>query len=684
MAKKPKKMTEDELASKLSQEIEQATGHMNSELSGQREDNMKYYLGEKFGNEIDGRSEIVTTDVRDTVEYIMPSLMRIFTTHQNVAEFEPQGPEDVEMAKQATDYVNYVFNRQNNGFKVLYDVFKDALISKTGIVKHYWEEKTEVSTEHYENLTEIEYQAVLANDELEVLQHTEKMVQEAQLDENGMMISPEIISHDLKAKRTKTGGQVKVVAVPPEEFLISRRAVDIESAQFVCHRVKKSVSDLILEGYDPKVVENMPSYTQSQAEYNEERLARFSYDDDAIPPDEGSGANRKIWLDECYTHIDFDGDGIAELRKITKGGNKILENIEIDYIPFSTICPLPIPHKFYGMSVADTVKDIQLIKSTIVRNILDNMYLTNNARYAVLAGQVELDDLLTSRPGGIVRMRAPGAVTPLPTPQISPDAFNTVRYLDQVREERSGVSKMTQGLNPDVLTSHVTSGAISAATESAMQRTELIARIFAETGIKDVFRCIYQLVQRYEDREKMVFLNNRFVPIDPSKWKDKLNCTVNVGVGSGSQQSKMQTMSSIMNIMQGLVQNGGMGSLVTPQNIYNAVSEFMAQSGYKNSDMFVSNPQMMPPPQPPQPSIEEKVQQQKAQVELQKLQLQAKELEIETQIKAQELKLKQEESAINLALKNKDLEIKKSQLELNEQELALEAVQNRPVGIGPS
>ena len=684
MAKKPKKMTEDELASKLSQEIEQATGHMNSELSGQREDNMKYYLGEKFGNEIDGRSEIVTTDVRDTVEYIMPSLMRIFTTHHNVAEFEPQGPEDVEMAKQATDYVNYVFNRQNNGFKVLYDVFKDALISKTGIVKHYWEEKTEVSTEHYENLTEIEYQAVLANDELEVLQHTEKMVQEAQLDENGMMISPEIISHDLKAKRTKTGGQVRVVSVPPEEFLISRRAVDIESAQFICHRVKKSVSDLILEGYDPKVVENMPSYSQSQAEYNEERLARFSYDDDAIPPDEGSGANRKIWLDECYTHIDFDGDGIAELRKITKGGNEILENIEIDYIPFSTICPLPIPHKFYGMSVADTVKDIQLIKSTIVRNILDNMYLTNNARYAVLAGQVELDDLLTSRPGGIVRMRAPGAVTPLPTPQISPDAFNMVRYLDQVREERSGVSKMTQGLNPDVLTSHVTSGAISAATESAMQRTELIARIFAETGIKDVFRCIYQLVQRYEDREKMVFLNNRFVPIDPSKWKDKLNCTVNVGVGSGSQQSKMQTMSSIMNIIQGLVQNGGMGSLVTPQNIYNAVSEFMAQSGYKNSDMFVSNPQMMPPPQPPQPSIEEKVQQQKAQVELQKLQLQAKELEIETQIKAQELKLKQEESAINLALKNKDLEIKKSQLELNEQELALEAVQNRPVGIGPS
>ena len=683
MAHKGNKMSDSELASHLSAEIEQATGHMNSELSNQREDSMKYYLGEKFGNEIDGRSEIVTTDVRDTVEYIMPSLMRIFTTHNNVAEFEPQGPEDVEMAQQATDYVNYVFNKQNNGFKVLYDAFKDALISKTGIIKHYWEEKTEVSTENYANLTEIEYQSILANDDLEVLQHTETRLQEAQVDENGMMITPEVITHDVKAKRTKTGGQVKVVSVPPEEFLISRRAVDIESAPFICHRVKKTVSDLVLEGYDKAVVEDLPTYSQSQAEFNEERLARFSYDDDSIPPDEGEGASRQVWLDECYTHIDLDGDGVAELRKITKGGNQILENIEIDYIPFSAICPLPIPHKFYGMSVADTVKDIQLIKSTIVRNILDNMYLTNNARYAVLAGQVELDDLLTSRPGGIVRMRAPGAVTPLPTPQITGDAFNMVKYLDQIREERSGVSKMTQGLNPDVLTSHVTSGAISAATESSMQRIELIARIFAETGIKDVFKCIYQLIQRYEDREKIVYLNNKFVPIDVSRWKDKLNCTINVGIGSGSQQSKMQTMNGIMQIIQQLVQNGGMGTLVTPQNIYNAVSEFMAQSGYKNADQFISNPQMMPPPQPPQPTPEEKIANQKAEIEVQKLQLQAKETEIDTAIKAQELKLKEDEAVIDLALKQEELKIKRSQLALNEAELALEAVQDRPVGIGP-
>ena len=677
------KMTNDELASKLSNEIDSATGNFNTELSEQREQSMKYYLGEPFGNEIEGRSEIVTTDVRDTIEYIMPSLMRIFTTHNNVAEFEPEGPEDVEMAQQATDYVNYVFNRQNNGFKVLYDVFKDALISKTGIVKHYWEEKTEVSTENYTNLTEIEYQSILANDDLEVLQHTETTMQEAQVDQNGMMISPEVITHDVKAKRTESSGQVRVVSVPPEEFLISRRAVDIESAQFICHRVKKTVSDLILEGYDKAIVEDLPTYSQSQAEFNEERLARFSFDDDSIPPDEGEGASRQVWLDECYTYIDLDGDGVAELRKITKGGNQILENVEIDYIPFSAICPLPIPHKFYGMSVADTVKDIQLIKSTIVRNILDNMYLTNNARYAVLAGQVELDDLLTSRPGGIVRMRAPGAVTPLPSPQITGDAFNMVKYLDQIREERSGVSKMTQGLNPDVLNSHVTSGAISAATESSMQRIELIARIFAETGIKDVFKCIYQLVQRYEDREKIVFLNNKFVPIDVSRWRDKLNCTINVGIGSGSQQSKMQTMNGIMQIIQQLVQNGGMGTLVTPQNIYNAVSEFMAQSGYKNADQFISNPQMMPPQQPPEPTPEEKIANQKAEIEVQKLQLQAKETEIDTAIKAQELKLKEDEAVIDLALKQEELKIKKSQLALNEAELALEAVQGRPVGIGP-
>tara|TARA_R100000700_G_C3172367_1_gene146900 strand:- start:813 stop:2615 length:1803 start_codon:yes stop_codon:yes gene_type:complete len=599
-----------------------------------------------------------------------------------MVEFEPEGPEDVQMAKQATDYVNYVFNRQNNGFKVLYDAFKDALISKTGIIKHYWEQKKDPVKESYRKLTDIEYQSILANDDLEVIEHTENVVNEEILDDLGNLVKPKSVSHDVTVVNNKIHGQVKVMSVPPEEFLISRRATDIESAQFICHRVKKTVSELIIEGFDPALVESLPSYSQSQAELNEERLARFSYDDDSVPPDEGMGANRQVWLDECYTRIDFDGDGIAELRKITKGGNTILDNVEIDYIPFSAICPLPIPHKFYGMSVADTVKDIQLIKSTVVRNILDNMYLTNNSRYAVLAGQVELDDLLTSRPGGIVRMRSPNAVTPLPTPQMPPDAFNMVRYLDQIREERSGVSKMSQGLNPDVLTSHVTAGAISAATESAMQRVELIARIFAETGIKDVFRCIYQLVQRYEDRQKIVFLNNKFVPIDVSRWKEKLNCIVNVGVGSGNQQNKMQTMSSIMNILNVLVQQGGMGTLVTAQNLYNAVSEFIAQSGYKNADAFISNPEMMPPPQPPEPSMEEKVAAQKAQIELTKLQLQAAELELDTKLKQQALELKKREAQVDFLIKQQELEIKKQKVDQGEMEIALETVQERPVKIG--
>ena len=682
---KTKKMTKDELAAQLSSEIESASGNFNTELSAQREQSMKYYLGEPFGNEIEGRSEIVTTDVRDTIEYIMPSLMRIFTTHSNIAEFEPQGPEDVKMAKQATEYVNYVFNKQNNGFKILYDVFKDALISKTGIIKHFWEEKEEVSTENYENLTEIEYQSILANDDLEVIEHTETIIEKAQVDDYGTQVSEAIVEHDVKVRKTKKDGQVRIVSVPPEEFLVSRRATSVQDASFVCHRVKKSVSDLILEGYPKSIVEDLPTYDQNNAEYNEERLARFSFDEDSAPSqDESKGPSRKVWIEECYMHIDYDGDGIAELRKITKGGNVILDNEEIDEIPFSTICPLPIPHKFHGMSIADTVSDIQLIKSTIMRNLLDNMYLTNNARYAVLAGQVELDDLLSSKPGGIVRMRAPGAVTALPTPQIQPYAFQMVQYLDGIREERSGVSKTTQGLNPDVLNSHVTTGAISAATESAMQRVELIARIFAETGIKDLFRSIYALVQRYEDRKKIAYLNGQFIPIDVSRWKEKLNCTVNVGVGSGSQTAKTQTMSSIMQVIQQLVQNGGMGSLVTPDNIYNAVKEFIAQSGYKNADQFISNPQSAPPKGPPEPTVEEKIATQKGQIELQKLKLQAQELEIDTQLKSQELQLKKEEASVDLALKQQELLIKKSQLELNEAELALEATQNRPVGIGPS
>ncbi len=676
------KMTEDELVAHLNNEIESSTGNFNTELSAQREENMEYYLGEKFGNEIDGRSEIVTTDVRDTIEYIMPSLMRIFTTHNNIAEFEPQGPEDVEMAQQATDYVNYVFNKQNNGFKVLYDAFKDALISKTGIIKHFWEEREEIKTDTYENLTEVEYQSVLANDEMEIIELSKNIQEKAQTDDFGTLISPEIASYDLKVKCTKKYGQVKVISVPPEEFLVSRRASSLENASFVCHRVKKSVSDLILEGYPKSLLDDIPTYTQNNAEYNEERQARYSYDEDSTPADEGKGPSRKVWIDECYSYIDYNNDGIAELRKITLGGHTILDNVEIDSIPFSTICPLPIPHKFHGMSVADTVKDIQLIKSTIVRNILDNMYLTNNARYAVLAGQVELDDLLSSRPGGIVRMRSPNAVTPLPTPQMSGDAFRMVQYLDQVREERSGVSKMTQGLNPDVLNSHVTTGAVAAVTESSMQRIELIARIFAETGIKDLFRNIYQLIQRYEDRKKVFYLNNKFVPIDVSRWRDNLNCIINVGVGSGSQQTKMQTMSGIMTIIQGLIQNGGMNTMVTPQNIYNAVSEFITQSGYKNPDMFVANPANMPPPQPPQPTVEEKIANQKAQIELEKLKLEAAEVELDTKIKQQALELKKRQAKVDTMIKMEELKLKQQKLEQGEFEIAMEATQLKSVAPG--
>ena len=675
-------MTEEELVAHLNNEIEASTGNFNTELSAQREENMEYYLGEKFGNEIDGRSEIVTTDVRDTVEYIMPSLMRIFTTHNNIAEFEPQGPEDMEMAQQATDYVNYVFNKQNNGFKVLYDAFKDALISKTGVIKHFWEEREEIKTDTYENLTEVEYQSVLANDEMEIIELSKNILEKAQTDDFGTLISPEVTSYDLKVKCTKKYGQVRVISVPPEEFLVSRRASSLENASFVCHRVKKSVSDLILEGYPKSVVEDIPTYTQNNAEYNEERQARYSYDEDSSPADEGTGPSRKVWIDECYSYIDYNNDGIAELRKITLGGHTILDNVEIDSIPFSTICPLPIPHKFHGMSVADTVKDIQLIKSTIVRNILDNMYLTNNARYAVLAGQVELDDLLSSRPGGIVRMRSPNAVTPLPTPQMSGDAFRMVQYLDQVREERSGVSKMTQGLNPDVLTSHVTSGAVAAVTESSMQRIELIARIFAETGIKDLFRNIYQLIQRYEDRKKVFYLNNKFVPIDVSRWRDNLNCTVNVGVGSGSQQTKMQTMGGIMTIIQGLIQNGGMGSMVTPQNVYNAVSEYITQSGYKNPDMFVANPANMPPPQPPEPTVEEKIANQKAQIELEKLKLEAAEVELDTKIKQQALELKKRQAKVDTMIKMEELKLKQQKLEQGELNIALDAASKKPVAVG--
>lgn len=644
------KVTDEELLARVQGEITDALGY-NDTVSKQRESAMDYYYALPFGNEVEGRSQYVDSSVMDTIEWIKPSLMRVFASGDEMVTFEPHGPEDVDAAEQATDYVNHIFTKDNNGWEILYTWFTDALLQKNGIVKVWWDDYEDWNREEYNGLDEQEFNLLIMSPDIEVMEHT------SYVDDYGA-------KHDVVIKRTSYTGRVKIENVPPDEFLISREAKDIKDARFVCHRVRKTLSELRLmypdEDLDPR---ELGGGDDDMAAFSSERLSRYEFDKSAdyfggwgSPNDDE--ALQTYWLHESFIKTDYDGDGIAELRKICSVGSKILSNDPIDKVPFVSITPVKIPHKFFGLSIADLIMDLQLIKSTLMRNLMDNMYNQNFGRYAVLEGQANLDDLLSQRPGGVVRVKSPNAIMPLATPQLEPSSFQMLGYLDQQRESRSGVNKYSQGLNDNALTSHTTATAVNATMTAAQSRVELIARCFAETGVRDLMRCIYELVLKNQDKERVVKLRNKWVPIRPDMWRDKMDCTVAVGIGNGNRDQQLMHLTTMLQFA-GDAMRGGL-NIVNEKNLYNMGAALVKNMGFQNVDDFLTNPDMVPP----QPNPEEQEKMMEMQVKQQELQIKAADL----QLKQQKLQQEAAESAVEAQLKAAELQ--------------LEAEQKRPIAIG--
>ena len=647
------KITEEELVTRIRGEITNSLGYMGDTISQQREQAMQYYYGLPFGNEVDGRSQFVDTTVADTIEWIKPSLMRVFASGDEMVKFNPVGPEDVAMAAQATDYVNYVFTRDNPGWEILYSWFTDALLSKNGIVKVWWDEYEEEEREEYTALDEMELSYLITDDAIEVIEHTQYEVD----------LEPK---HDIVIKRKKMGGRIRVENVPPSEFLIARESKDIQDSRFVCHRVLKTLSELREMFPDEDLSpDELGGGDDDMMAFSAERLERFMYDKSAKYwegwGDEGTGDEeglRTYWLHESYIKTDWDGDGITELRKVCTVGTTVLENEAVDTAPFISLTPIKIPHKFFGLSVADLVMDLQLIKSTMLRTLLDNAYNQNFGRYAVLEGQANLDDLLTQRPGGVVRVKSPNAVTPLPTPPLEPYSFQMLEYLDGVRESRAGVNKYSQGLNDNALTSHTTATAVNSVMTAAQSRVELIARNFAETGVKDLMKSIYMLLQKNQDKERVIMLRNQWIPVRPDSWRDSYDCTVSVALGNGNKDQQMQHLVTMLQFA-GDAMKGGL-SIVNQKNMYNMGAALIKNMGFQNVSDFLTDPDNVPPQPDPEQQMKEM-----------EMQLKHKELEI----KAADIQVKQQKIQQVAAADMVDAQLKV-------EELNLERQQNRAVALG--
>jgi hypothetical protein len=569
-------MTKDELLALVADEEAKALGQQYGELSTEREKALDYYFGRKFGNEVEGRSQVISTDVRDSIEGILPMLLDIFTSSRNAVEFDPQGMEDELQAKQATDLCNYIFYRQNNGFLILYQWFKDALLQKNGIVKFWYEDYDKTRKEKYENLNELELMQLLQTPNLEVTATTEK--------EDGSL--------EIEVTIRDKGGKICIANVPPEEFLISpsHNSISVQSAPFVAHRCKKTITELKEMGYETKDLRG----DDQSVEFSPEYLARRQYDEETLEGDSADESMRRVWVSEVYMRVDYDGDGVAELRKILKCGSVVLENEEAEIIPFAAITPIIMCHRFIGLSLADQTMDIQYHKSVLWRQMMDNLYLTNNPRMGVLENQVELDDLLNGRVGGIVRHKVPNAITPIETRFVAGQSFPMLEYLDSVKENRSGVTRYNQGSDADSL--NKTATGVSRIMDAAMLRTKLIARVFAETGVVELFKGILHCLSKYSTEPMQVRLSGKFEVIDPRQWKTMWDMTVNVGLGTGDKTAQLMQLQTVATQQFTLRQAGA--PWVTDQNLFNMAKKTAELAGYPHENLFFTDPASIPPPEP--------------------------------------------------------------------------------------
>ena len=675
----PMVMDDEELKGIVSKEIEDSIDFIDNWVSPLRATATEYYRGDPFGNEEAGRSQIVSMDVRDTVQAIMPSLMRIFNSTENTVEYAPQGPEDIDAAKQATDYARYVINRDNDGFLQIHAAFKDALIRKVGVLKCYWDDQTKFETHNWTGLDDNALAALMSDASVDVEVLASKQVGEPMMDQmTGAMLPPPMV-HSVRATYTHPDGRVKMEAVPPEEFLISREAKSLEQASYVGHRRVMTVSELVAMGYDYDVVSDAGA-NYDDMESNIERYTRNKALTNEMN-DRNDPAMKKVLYVESYIKVDYDQDGIAELRKICTVGDEsiVLMNEPCSVIPFAVFCPDPEAHDFFGMSVADAVMDIQKIKSSIMRNTLDSLSMSIHPRMAITEGMVNIDDAMSTEVGSIIRQRANGAVQMLSMPFVGQQAFPVLKYMDELKEARTGISKASAGLDAGALQSS-TAAAVNATVSAAQQHIELIARIFAETGMKQLYKIVLHLLTTHQDAPRMVRLTNDFVPIDPRTWNSNMDVSVRVALGRGTDTERMLMLKQIGEMQREAMQTMGAVNPLTDMNkLANTLKAMTELAGFKDTSQFWSDPaQFQPPPQDDKPDINEQliaVQIQQIQADIQK---KAAELNLERDKMMMDDDRKRDELDAELFVKAEEMKAKYG-TQLNVEKIRSDLAINREV-----
>lgn len=619
------KMTDDTLLKHLQSNEDDAAQYVGSvgqaRLASMREYYREAYPGDA---ELDGWSTIVTSEVQDTVEWILPELLDVFTTSDHAVVFEPSTQEDVAGAEQATDSCNYVFYKQNNGFLTLYTAFKDALITQNCAVM--WRTVKDIVRDVQD----------VQGAPAEVLAMLED--QGYEIEAATPLTGAPVPLFNAKVAKTVDKKRVCVEAFPPEQLVIKRGWTSplLDDCPYVARIMPVTLSELRQMGFKDVTAADLRGsqdvFTEDASEeYRSTRTdGKFTPDSDDVDTEDDSLAVGYLRIE--YVLVDFDGDGIAERRIVHRLDSRVLSNEETDQVQIATTSPIINTHRWDGMSIAECVSDIQRLKTDLTRAMVNGANLAVNPRKTVLtdangAPYVDVDDLLDYRIGGIVRQTRPDALS------VEPAAFDPGRvlpvlsYVDDMAEKRTGVSKQQQGLDSNALRNDRTAAEVMMTANAAKQRVKLIARIFAETLVKPVFLGILKLLTQ-GDMEPLAFrLRGQFVKYDPNEWRDQYDMTVNVGLGTGDKQQQIAFFTNLIQMQLGIAQSPYGALMMDPQKLYNSHAKLVELGGQKNVGDFIGNPQGQPVPPPPP---DQKMQADKAKMQ-QDMQLKQMELQYKSQ-----------------------------------------------------
>lgn len=676
MAKKTKeKMTEDELISLCEAEFNDAIV-LTTEIQNDRERSMQYYNTEPFGNEEDGLSKFVSSDVRDAVEWLMPQLVDIFVGGDTPIVFEPENAEDVEDAETESRYCQYIFERKNAGTILTIQWIKDALLLKNGIVKAWAEESVKHQREEYKGKTGQEYLALSTDKEFEIKEATIELGGKEYSEDEYMKLlaaMPEYAqTFEAEAKynvigyRTKPMMNIMIENVPPEQFFVQRNhnSLFLKDSRYCGEYYEKTRSELIELGYDKDLVMGLPASTGVAEVMGSERQMRHKREGGlSVSPIQGSGDRSRelVMVYDHYIRADFDGDGISELRHVRTGGkgaDYILENEEVDRNIYHAITPYINNYRFFGRSVADNLMDLQRMKSQLWRNAMDNISYSAIPRN-VVKGNVDINALMTYVQGGVIKGDLNSSVEPLVTPFVADSALAMADKVDMIRAERSGFSKETMGLNPDALANSNNPVAMMIMSQSQLL-TKMIATIIANSGFKTMMEHIRELVLKYEDQEKVFDLTGTWMKTDPRRWQKERSSVPRVGVGFAGKQEELAALERVFSLQEKfiLAQGGSLdGALTNSTGIYNTVKRFCRRMGIKDAETYFQNPAEYQPP-PPRPDI-------------QQLTLQANVETVKGQQTIEEAKI-----ALDLSKQRDDKEIKQAELEQKER-LAMKEIESK-------